>query len=89
MPTKTKHERFLYAEEQAARHLGNYNEEVERGAVKLRLRVWRRPSAGLIGRTTYLGEARSEGLRRPCRACRPPPLRAHKARGFPRARTPP
>jgi hypothetical protein len=34
MPTKTKHERFLYAEEQAARHLGNYNEEVERGAVK-------------------------------------------------------
>lgn len=35
MPTKTKHERFLYAEEQAARHLGNYNEEVERGAARM------------------------------------------------------
>jgi len=30
----TKQERLVHAEAEAARHLGNYNEERERGAVK-------------------------------------------------------
>jgi len=34
MASMTKRERLLHAEAQAARHLGNYNEETERGAVK-------------------------------------------------------
>lgn len=34
MASMTKRERLLHAEAQAARHLGNYNEEIERGAAK-------------------------------------------------------
>lgn len=34
MSTSTKHERLVHAEAEAARHLGNYNAEMERGAVK-------------------------------------------------------
>lgn len=29
-----KHDRLVHAEAEAARHLGNYNAEMERGAVK-------------------------------------------------------
>lgn len=34
MSAPTKHERLVHAEAEAARHLGNYNAEMERGAVK-------------------------------------------------------
>jgi hypothetical protein len=33
-PKKTLHEQIVHAEAEAARHLGNYNEEIERGANK-------------------------------------------------------